>query len=376
MIKNVIFDFGNVLARFDPRSIGQKYAENESDADTLMSVIFDGRWADYDGGRISYEDHLAGSLARLPERLHGAAVRLFENWHGDLEPMASTEALIKVLHSRGYGLYILSNAPVEFSSKAGKNYPITAMFDGAVYSAEIRMDKPHAPIYRYLLETYGLEPDECLFIDDKPENVEGARACGMHAEVYDGDGEKVLRKIEQSAGTGIVDRGLVAKRYFESGYNCAQAVLLSFGDLTGLDEKMGMKLASSFGGGMGRLREVCGTVSGMFMVLGMLHGYDATAPSAAEDKKAHYAHIQELAERFRRQVGSIVCREILSGHVAKETDKSKGAEDAQTRAMLSSDPTPTPRSAEYYQKRPCGELAALAARLLDDYLRELEAKKG
>ncbi len=371
MIKNVIFDFGNVLARFDPEALGKKYAQTAEDAARLTSVIFDDRWADYDGGRMTYEEHLAGSLERLPEALHEAAARLFANWHGELEPIPAMEELIRTLYDRGYGLYILSNAPVEFSSKARKNYPITELFDGAVYSAEIRMDKPHAPIYRHLLQTYGLRADECLFIDDKPVNVEGARACGMHAEIYGGGSTSpLLKKIEASAGEGIIDHARVARRLFNGGYNCAQAVLLAFSDKTGLDNGMAMKLSSSFGGGMGRMREVCGAVSGMLMVLGLLHGYDANAPTANEDKKKHYAHIQELAGRFRTQVGSIVCRELLEGHIAKTAEAGD-----QVKAMRSTDPTPTPRSEEYYQKRPCGELVALAAGLLEDYLSQLEKEE-
>ena len=170
----------------------------------------------------------------------------------------------------------------------------------------------------------------------------------------------------------MTDRGDLAKEYFLKGYNCSQAVLLAFSDMTGLDEKTAMRLASSFGGGMGRMREVCGTVSGMLMVLGLLYGYDATSPTSQADKTAHYARVQELAARFREQNGSIVCREILAGH-AKAHMEASGT-DAQTEAMLSDSPVPTPRSEEYYRKRPCPELAAFAARLLDGFLRELESR--
>ena len=372
MIKNVIFDFGNVIGRFQPTEIAGKYTENNADAALLAEVIFGDRWADLDAGRVEYAEYIYESLTRLPERLHDAATRLFRGWCGDLAVMESTERLIDTLRARGYGLYILSNAPVCFSESVRENYPITAKFDGAVYSAEIRMEKPKAEIYRHLIDKYELDPDECLFLDDKPVNVEGARACGMHAEVYDGNGDRVLALIEQHSGRGIVDHGLVAKRYFLKGYNCAQAVFLSFNDRLGFDERVAMKLSSSFGGGMGRMREVCGAVSGMFMVLGILHGYDANAPTAKQDKQTHYAHVQELARRFRGEVGSIECRELLEGHIAKGSEP----DDAQTQAMRSTDPTPTPRSEEYYQKRPCGELVCLAARLLEQYLRELEAEKG
>ncbi len=167
------------------------------------------------------------------------------------------------------------------------------------------------------------------------------------------------------------DRAALAKEYFLNGYNCAQAVLLAFSDLTGLDDKTAMRLSSSFGGGMGRMREVCGTVSSALMVLGILHGYDATSPTAAEDKKAHYARVQEYAARFRTEQGTIICRELLENHAKKL--EAEGDADAQTLAMRSDSAEPTPRTAEYYKKRPCAELAALAARLLEEYLHELEA---
>lgn len=139
-----------------------------------------------------------------------------------------------------------------------------------------------------------------------------------------------------------------AAELFLQGYNCAQAVLTAFGDLTGLSPAFSQKLASSFGGGMGRMREVCGAVSGMLMVAGILYGY--TAEGGADDKKAHYALVQELAGRFREQAGSIVCREILNNPSAA--------------------PTPSARTAEYYATRPCTRMVYLAASILDEYIRE------
>lgn len=168
------------------------------------------------------------------------------------------------------------------------------------------------------------------------------------------------------------ERGERAKFNFLRGCNCAQAVLLAFSDVTGLDDAVAMKLASSFGGGMGRMREVCGTVSASLMVLGLLYGYDADSPTEKEDKASHYARVQAFGNRFRAVHGSIVCREILANHIARLKQASP-AEDEQIAAMLSDTPMPTPRSEAYYRKRPCAEIAAEAARLLDAYLRELDA---
>ncbi len=152
----------------------------------------------------------------------------------------------------------------------------------------------------------------------------------------------------------VTARAEAARNYFLSGYGCAQSVLLAYSDLTGLDEKTSARLGSSFGGGMGRLREVCGGVTGAFAVLGLLCGYDDPADKAG--KSRHYADVRELARRFseRSQGGSIVCREILSN--AGLSGESGGEAEA--------------RTPEYYQKRPCPDLVALASEILAEMLCE------
>ncbi len=145
----------------------------------------------------------------------------------------------------------------------------------------------------------------------------------------------------------------LAKKNFESGCNCAQAVLLAFSDLTGLDEATAMKLSASFGGGMGKLREVCGAVSGMFMATGMIYADDHVPTQ--EDKAAHYEKIRTLAARFKEENGSYICRELLDG------------------VPVSKDAAPEERTEQYYKKRPCGELCAIAAQILDDFLAEQNA---
>lgn len=141
-----------------------------------------------------------------------------------------------------------------------------------------------------------------------------------------------------------------AMALFEEGYNCAQAVFLAFADLHGIEGHVAAALSSSFGGGMGRLREVCGTVSGMFMTVGVLYGYDD--PKDKEAKTEHYARIQELAAAFEQQNGSIVCRELLGLCVKRES------------------PVPEERTQEYYKKRPCRELVGCAAEILERYIAE------
>lgn len=139
-------------------------------------------------------------------------------------------------------------------------------------------------------------------------------------------------------------------KLFEEGYNCAQSVFLAFEDLHGMERKTAAGLGSSFGGGMGRLREVCGAVTGMFLTAGLLYGYES--PKAVEEKAEHYKRIQELAAVFEQENGSIVCRELLGLAVKKE------------------EPVPEARTAQYYKKRPCKELVGQAVEILEAYVVE------
>lgn len=168
--------------------------------------------------------------------------------------------------------------------------------------------------------------------------------------VYIGNFEGLMSPNGHRSGMEIRMRKEKAMALFEEGYNCAQSVFLAFEDMHGIDKKKAAALSSSFGGGMGRLREVCGAVSGMFMTAGVLYGYDD--PKAKEEKAEHYARIQELAAAFEKENGSIVCRELLGLSVKKEA------------------PTPEARTPEYYKKRPCKELVGQAAEILEQYIKE------
>lgn len=132
---------------------------------------------------------------------------------------------------------------------------------------------------------------------------------------------------------------------FKSGYNCCQSIAVAYADLLGLSSEMAARLSSGFGGGMGRLREVCGAVSGMVFVASALKGY--SDPKDNAQKKELYALVQKLAGAFERENGSIVCRELLGLSVKKE------------------DPTPSERTEGYYKKRPCAELVRMAAEILE-----------
>ena len=150
-------------------------------------------------------------------------------------------------------------------------------------------------------------------------------------------------------------KGDIAKKYFEDGYNCSQAVLLAFCEDFGLDKETALMISAPFGGGMGRLREVCGTVSGMNMVLGLAKGKYSPEDNA---KKAQlYKDVQALAEKFKEDNGSIICRELLGLRIESKDN-----------------PIPEKRTDKYYKIRPCSELCKYAADLLDEFLKQCDVE--
>lgn len=143
-----------------------------------------------------------------------------------------------------------------------------------------------------------------------------------------------------------------ARAYFLEGYNCAQSVVLAYYDIMGIDAQLAATIAAPFGGGMGRLREVCGTVSGMFMVAGFVA--PNPQPNDNVNKRHCYSTVQLLAESFRSENGSIICRELLG--LTQKSDE----------------PTPSPRTEEYYRRRPCAEYVAIAARILGEKINSMQ----
>lgn len=149
----------------------------------------------------------------------------------------------------------------------------------------------------------------------------------------------------------LYERVEKAKRLFrEEGYNCCQAVVLAYNDIFGISDETAASLSSGFGGGMGRMREVCGSVSGMVLLAGLLKPADNPSDKAA--RTGNYALIQELAEEFRQQNGSIVCRELL-GLVPKGEAYN-----------IKESPEPSARTEAYYRKRPCEELVGISAEII------------
>ena len=150
----------------------------------------------------------------------------------------------------------------------------------------------------------------------------------------------------------IDERVEKARRLFkEGGYNCCQAVVMAYSDLFGINDETAAAMSSGFGGGMGRMREVCGSVSGMVMLAGLI--MPAADPSVKEWRTANYALVQEMAEEFKSINGSIICKELL-GLVPMGSCTPAPKES----------PEPSDRTPEYYKKRPCEELVVISARIV------------
>lgn len=165
--------------------------------------------------------------------------------------------------------------------------------------------------------------------------------------------EDKKEQIEQKDKTEIVSRREKAEKNFLAGYNCAQSVVLAFADMLPMDKEMLSAMASSFGGGMGRLRETCGALTGIFMVVGLMEGY--SGPETGEAKKAHYRKIQALGRQFEKDhEGTMICRELL--HLTTKHDA----------------PTPEARTNTYYEQRPCPRLVGDAAAMLEEFLKDEE----
>lgn len=146
-----------------------------------------------------------------------------------------------------------------------------------------------------------------------------------------------------------MSKGDIAKGYFEQGYNCSQSVALAFADEVGMDGKLIARLTGGFGGGIGRMREACGTVSGTAFVLSALYGY--SDPTDADAKAQLYADVQKVAGEFKDKNGSVVCRDLLG--------LTKDGFD---------NPQPEKRTDTYYKKRPCGDLVKMSADLLEKFI--------
>lgn len=199
MIKNYIFDFGNVLARFDPYMISKVHIEDEKIAKTVSEIVFDRFYFNrLDAGTLD-DDAMKDELsARLDKSLYEYVDKVFGNWHLSMPPIEGMQALVRDVKQSGARVYLLSNISRGFA----RNYKdcewineLFSLFDGLVFSGVVGMTKPNLDIFEYILDKYSLKADECLFVDDHLPNIQSANAVGINTYHFDGDAQKLRQHI-------------------------------------------------------------------------------------------------------------------------------------------------------------------------------------
>lgn len=194
MIKNLIFDFGQVLVRFDPEYMTRCYVDDEKDVESLKTVVFDRLyWDKLDSNGITDEELLSAVKARLPKRLHEKAETIYNNWYYNLPETEGMKELLQDVREKGFKTYILSDVSIGFSDRYCE-INILKGFDGYCFSAAEGICKPDPAAIKNLMNKYGLKAEESLFIDDKPINIEGAAKAGVKGFVFGGD-VTVLKNI-------------------------------------------------------------------------------------------------------------------------------------------------------------------------------------
>jgi putative hydrolase of the HAD superfamily len=188
MIKNVIFDCGQVLVHFEPEYMVRQYVSNEPDVALLTEVIFDRLyWDKLDKGTISNEEVLNACHTRLPKRLWELCDEIYYNWIYNIPEIEGMSDLIKYIKKEfGVKTYLLSNIS-EYFAEHKDEIEILSLLDGFVFSSAINEVKPNKAIYEYLLSTFELKANECLFIDDRAENIEAGKSACIDGYVFDGD---------------------------------------------------------------------------------------------------------------------------------------------------------------------------------------------
>lgn len=181
--KNIIFDVGGVLLEYNPKEYVDRIIQDPQAAQAVYTHLFDGNeWVEMDGGRMTEEEGIAQVISRIPK--YAQSVRLaMEQWPLCLSPMKGMLEILRRLKTQNVHLYVLSNTSLRFYEYCQK-FDVFRLFDGMVISAKEKLLKPDPAIYRLLLDRYHLNAKDCLFVDDRQANIEGAQKTGMHGHHF------------------------------------------------------------------------------------------------------------------------------------------------------------------------------------------------
>ena len=199
MIRNYIFDFGNVLARFDPNELTAVHVRDVNTRKIVSDVVFDRLyWDRLDDGSITDEEVKGGICSRLPSKLHACACRVYDDWVVSMPTINGMFEVVADVKARGGKLYLLSNISIGFAQTYATNpavKDVLDLFDGLVFSGPIGLAKPDRAIYEHLLNRFHLTSEECLFIDDNAGNIAAAKAVGIHGYLFDGDVDALRKSL-------------------------------------------------------------------------------------------------------------------------------------------------------------------------------------
>jgi len=199
MLKNIVFDMGNVILDFNTRKMAGYFTSDPEATDTVCRELFSNKeWLELDRGVTDEATALKGILGRVPAKYHELCRKILYGWYEYFLPIDGTYEQILKLKQRGFGLYTLTNAALSFRTYC-KNSPAFELMDGILVSAEEHLMKPEPEIYLRLLDKFGLKAEECLFIDDYAPNVKGATDLGFYGYVFRGDPQEI-----ESAVNGII----------------------------------------------------------------------------------------------------------------------------------------------------------------------------
>lgn len=196
-IKNVIFDMGGVLLRFDREYFLTAAGVAEADRKLLLNNVYlSVEWARMDRGSMTEAEAAESMCRQVPERLHEKVHELVDRWDRPILPIEGMAQLVRELKEAGYGIYLLSNASYR-QHEYWPRVPGNEYFDGTLISADVKLVKPEAEVYRLLYKTFSLVPEECVFIDDSTQNIEGAERTGMAGIVFHGDAQELRERLAE-----------------------------------------------------------------------------------------------------------------------------------------------------------------------------------